>query len=105
MNVRDAALLAFVRAALMPRAIARNRISHVGEPQTLPFAFGPKPALAAAAAELQGQHRLFAVLVEADDVRAQFATMPAITASHLPLGEDRIIEDSVGGGGHGVRDR
>src|SRR6478672_2902066 len=92
----DAGLLGAMRAALVPAAVAQAGIAHIGEPQAAPLR---QPARALAG-ELPGKDDLFAILVGADDVRAQFAETAVIAADHLLLGEDGVAEEDVGSAGH-----
>src|ERR1700732_347465 len=52
--------------------------------------------------ELPRQHDFFAVLVGADDVRAEFARAAVIAAHDLLLGEDGVAEEGIGGAGHWI---
>jgi len=68
------------------------RIPDVGEMQATPLRQRPR----ARAAELPGQHDLFALPVGADDVRAELAVFALILTGDLLLAEDRIAEGRVG---------
>ena len=87
-DVADAGLLGAMRTALMPAAITRAGILHIGKSQTPPL----RQLAAAFAGELPGQHGFLAALVGADDVRAQFAAATVIAAHHLLLGKDGVAE-------------
>jgi len=60
----------------------------MGKPQAAPL-WQPAAALPC---ELPGQHNFLAAPVAADDMRAELAPAPVVTADDLPLGEDRRAE-------------
>ena len=97
-DVADAGLRGAMGSAGIPTAIARASILDAGEFQTSPL----RQLAAAFAAELPAQHNLFAVLVGADDVRAQFATAALLAANDLLLGEDGIAKQGIIRAGHSV---
>ena len=72
-DLADAGLLRSMRAALVPSG-RRASATYVGEPQAAPL----RQVARTFAAELPGQHDLFAALVGADDVRAEFAEAAVI---------------------------
>jgi hypothetical protein len=85
-----------VGATLIPAASARTGVADIGEFQAPPL----RQLAAAFPGELPRQHDLFAALVGADDVRAQFAMTAVIGAGHLLFAEDGVPEEGVGGVGH-----
>src|SRR5882672_12340433 len=97
-DIADAGLRRLMRAALMPTALARACVADVRQLQAAPLWQRPRTL----AAELPGQHDLFAALVGADDVRAQFADAAVIAAHDLLLAEDGVAEEGIGGAGHGL---
>src|SRR5882672_1279388 len=96
-DIADAGLRRLMRAALMPTALARACVADVRQLQAAPLRQRPRTL----AAELPGQHDLFATLVGAEDVRAEFAEAAVIVADDLLLTEDGIAEEGVGGALHG----
>src|SRR5882672_4366118 len=95
-DIADAGLRRLMRAALMPTALARACVADVRQLQAAPLRQRPRTL----AAELPGQHHLFAASVGADDVRAQFADAAVIAADDLLLAEDGVAEEGVGGAFH-----
>jgi hypothetical protein len=93
---RDTALLALVRAALMPAPVAGTGVADIGELETPPL----RQLATALAAELPRQHDFLAILAGADDMRTELTTIAAVDAGHLLLGEDGIAEEGVGRRGH-----
>jgi hypothetical protein len=95
-DIAHAGLRRLMRAAFMPAAGAWARPADIGELQASPLRQRPR----ALAAELPGQHDLFAAFIGADDVRAQFADATVIEADDLLLAEDGVAEEGVGGAWH-----
>ena len=87
-DVADAGLRRAMRAALMPAAPARAGIADIGQLQASPLRQRPR----ALAAELPGQHDLFAASIGADDVRAQLAKPAVIAADNLLLAENGVAK-------------
>ena len=96
----DASLALHVAVAGMPEPIAKPDVSDLGEVEAFPLAAG-RQRLAAPAGELVGQRDLLTIGVTEDD-RTQFARVAVISAEDLFALSDCLLEQRVGGAGHGV---
>jgi hypothetical protein len=90
----DAGLGLLVSVAGTPWSVTQLDFPHIGEFETSPRAVGWQSAIAAAA-KLPRQDSFFAVRVQSNDVRTDFAPVTALHANDLLLAQDCLPKQLV----------